>query len=102
MPEHVRSERKKIEYLRKRVIDYEWSKNYIRNIVSAHYSFKYTVTALNELLQLETELRPVYKTSSTDIIAEETLFQCYGRNPSHVVNHPTAPFITKNNEERKL
>lgn len=59
MPPYARSKGNKIEYLRKSLLVYEWSKNVIRNIVSSNYSFNGFVTALHEGLQLEFELKLV-------------------------------------------
>lgn len=97
---YARSEGSKIEYLRKSVMGYEWSKNAIQNIVSSSYSFNEFVRALHEGLQLETELGLVSQPISIGVVAAETLFQHYDRNPCHVVKHHPGSFVPKDQGTR--
>lgn len=89
-PPYDRSEGKEIECLRKSFMYYEWLKNSMRNISSSNYSFNAFITAL-----IDTYLWLMATATLIKIVAIETLFQQYGYNPLHVINHRLVLSIPK-------
>ena len=80
-PLEFQSDRTKVEFLRDSIVGHSWASGPISRTTSAKSSFNALVTALREILHLVAE-------ESAKASTSRTLYQRYGRNPSHFHKHP--------------